>query len=123
MVPVVATIVTVVFLGVLLVAEQRENRRLRYLAKPIASAGFIAVCLGGGGLGDATNYVPLILAGLILGAIGDVALMFRSDRAFMPACCITSSGRPPQATSLRLAIRVTAVCPMRHKKQKRWRGC
>jgi uncharacterized membrane protein YhhN len=68
---------------VLLVAERGENRRLRYLAKPIASAGFIAVCLFGGGLGDPTHYVPWVLAGLILGAGGDVALMFPSDRAFM----------------------------------------
>lgn len=80
---VAGSVVTGLFLVGLLVAERRGDRRLRYLTKPIASAGFIAVCAFGGGLGDSTGYVPWVLAGLILGAGGDVALMFRGDRPFM----------------------------------------
>lgn len=83
LIAIAASIVTGVFLGGLLLAERRGDRRLRYLTKPIASAGFIAVCAFGGALGEPTGYVPWVLAGLILGAGGDVALMFSGDRAFI----------------------------------------
>ena len=75
------TIACVLFLAGLLVAEATNKRRLRYLTKPLASLSFIAVCALGGDLGD--RYTQLILLGLVLGAVGDVALMFEGDKAFL----------------------------------------
>lgn len=56
-----------------LVAAERNHHRARFVVKPIASLAFIAVGL---------HAPPLVLAGLILGAIGDVALLF--ERGFLP---------------------------------------
>lgn len=44
------------------------------VAKPIASAGFLCVGLAAGALD--TGYGRIVLVGLVLGAIGDVLLMF-----------------------------------------------
>ena len=82
-----ATVVCVVALGLVLDAERQGSRRRRYLWKPLASAGFVLVpvCTGvlwsdaGPGL-DAARWIAV---GLVLGAAGDVALMFESDRGFL----------------------------------------
>jgi uncharacterized membrane protein YhhN len=62
----IATIVCAVACAVLVLAESRGSK-LRFVAKPIASAAFIVVGLG------APRWV---LAGLVLGAVGDLALLF-----------------------------------------------
>jgi uncharacterized membrane protein YhhN len=67
-----ATIVCAVACLALVIAE-RSHHRARFVAKPIASLAFIAVGL---------HAPPLILAGLVLGAIGDVCLLF--ERGFLP---------------------------------------
>ena len=73
-----ATILCALAVVVLVYAEHADNNRLRFVAKPIASAAFIAVGLvaacGGG------SYATWICIGLVLGAIGDVALLF--ERGF-----------------------------------------
>jgi len=61
-------------------AEWRKDSRLRMVAKTIASLAFIAVAVIG--MRD-TTYARWILAGLILGAVGDVALLGKSDKAFL----------------------------------------
>ena len=58
-------------------------RPRRRIAKTIASIGFVAIPLVGGALAggvDAGNPAPWIVIGLLLGAIGDVLLLF--PRAF-----------------------------------------
>lgn len=71
---------TVVSLGALLLAEQRGNRAGVWIAKPLASTGFLGVALAGGALG--TVYGRWMLAGLVLSWLGDVLLIPRADRAF-----------------------------------------
>lgn len=79
--PAVFTGACLIALGALLAAERGGSRRGRYLAKPLASAAFIAVALACGATG--VGYERWILIGLVLGAGGDVALMLRGDRAFL----------------------------------------
>lgn len=78
------TIACAVALALTLRAERRDDTRGRYLFKPLASAAFIAVALAGGALSHAlSGYAGWIVAGLVLGAGGDVALMFRGKRSFL----------------------------------------
>lgn len=79
--PLVSTVACVLLLAGLLAAERVGSRRGRYVTKPLASLGFILVCVLGADLGD--RYSQLILLGLVLGAAGDVALMFDHERAFL----------------------------------------
>jgi uncharacterized membrane protein YhhN len=67
-------------LGALLLAERRGNRVGVWIAKPLASTGFLGVALAGGALG--TVYGRWILAGLILSWLGDVLLIPRANRLF-----------------------------------------
>lgn len=60
-------------------AEKAKRRALMLVAKPAASAGFLAVALGGGALDR--SFGRWILAGLILSFLGDVFLMF-SERVW-----------------------------------------
>jgi uncharacterized membrane protein YhhN len=76
----VATIVCAVACGLLVFAEWRRDTKLRILTKPIASLAFIAV--GVLGMGD-SDYARWVVAGLVLGAVGDVALLGSSNRAFL----------------------------------------
>jgi uncharacterized membrane protein YhhN len=66
------------------VAEVKASKSLRYLAKPLASACFVALALV---LADwqsaGSSYASWIVAGLVLGAGGDVALMFPGQRSFL----------------------------------------
>jgi uncharacterized membrane protein YhhN len=68
----IATIVCAVACIALVIAE-RTHHPARYVAKPIASAAFIVAGL---------HAPPWILIGLVLGAIGDLALLF--ERGFLP---------------------------------------
>ncbi|NIQ28946.1 MAG: lysoplasmalogenase [Acidobacteria bacterium] len=57
------------------------NRRAFVTLKPAASVGFIAVALSAGALDS--SYGRWILAGLVLGAVGDVALLSTQDTPFL----------------------------------------
>ncbi len=63
-----------------LVAEKQESRILRYIFKPVTSVLFVLMAFTGALSGA---YSAWIIAGLILSFVGDVALMFSSERAFM----------------------------------------
>jgi len=89
--PLLATALTVVALGVLLAAERargsrlaapRRAHRVRYLAKPVASLGFVLVPLTGDALTRPGIAPVAIVAGLVLGAVGDVLLLGRRRAAF-----------------------------------------
>ena len=68
--------------GTLLVAEYRDQRTLKWLAKPAASLAFIAVALSEGALG-AGGFGVLILIGRVFCAAGDVLLIHRHERWFL----------------------------------------
>lgn len=57
----------------LLAAERRRSQRGKWIAKPIASAAFVATALASGALHG--TYGGLVLAGLVLCLIGDVLLI------------------------------------------------
>lgn len=67
---------------VLVSAEWRGDARLRLVAKPMASAAFIAAALAGGAA-SGPPFAVWIVVGLVLGAIGDVALLGAGSRAFL----------------------------------------
>ncbi|MEO1252387.1 MAG: lysoplasmalogenase [Pseudomonadota bacterium] len=70
------------FVGLLLYAERKERIRLKWLAKPAASAAFIAV--GVAGLdGAVTLFDGLLIAGLVLCALGDGLLIPRREAFFL----------------------------------------
>jgi uncharacterized membrane protein YhhN len=73
-------VLTLVALAVLLYADARESRPLRWVAKPLASAGFVGVALAGGAL--ATPYGRVVLVGLALCWLGDVLLIPLDRRIF-----------------------------------------
>lgn len=66
----------------LLAAEYAGQRTLKWIAKPAASAAFIALALSEGAL-QGGPFGTLMLAGLILCAAGDVLLIPRSGRWFL----------------------------------------
>jgi uncharacterized membrane protein YhhN len=77
---VAATLVCAAATLVLVYAEYRHDTRMRRISKPIASGAFIAL----GVLASAwTPCSSWIVAGLVLGAIGDVALLGTSERSFL----------------------------------------
>jgi len=66
----------------LLIAELREDVRAQYVFKPLAAFGFILIALQVGAL--ETPYGQLILAGLMVCAVGDVLLLSRkSEKLFI----------------------------------------
>ena len=79
---VAATLVGALACAVLVAAEYRHARTARRIAKPIASLAFIAVAVLAAG-GTWTDYQRWIVIGLVLGAVGDVALLGTSPRAFL----------------------------------------
>jgi uncharacterized membrane protein YhhN len=73
------TVICAIACGALVAAERAGNEVARRAAKLVASLAFVAV----GALARTGNaYGDWMLAGLVLGAIGDVALLGRSRRAF-----------------------------------------
>lgn len=66
--------------AVLVAAEYARLRTLRAVSKTVASAAFVALgaTLYGGG-----TYGQLVIAGLVLGAGGDIALLGKSNKAFL----------------------------------------
>jgi len=74
-------VLTVGALALLLAAEHRENVRLKWVAKPLASAGFLGVAVAAGAC-DAT-YGRLVLVALVFCWFGDVLLIPKgADAAF-----------------------------------------
>jgi uncharacterized membrane protein YhhN len=74
-------LMSAVGLAVLLVGEWKDQRILCFLGKPFASIGFIVAAVGFGAL--ESRYGKTVLAGLVLGAIGDVCLLGRARRYFI----------------------------------------
>ena len=79
---IVSTVVCVLALLGLLVAEGAAREDLRARTKPVASIAFVIIAIAFA-RGDATGIWWCIAAGLVLGAIGDVLLMYASERAFL----------------------------------------
>lgn len=65
-----------------------HDRPAAFVAKPLASAGFVLIALSEGATDS--GYGRIILAGLVLGALGDVALMF--DRWFLAGLALFAAG-------------------------------
>jgi uncharacterized membrane protein YhhN len=74
---------TAVAVVALLVAESRNSRLGLWIAKPLASSGFIATAIAAGALDD--GYGRLVLAGLALSWLGDVLLIPREAPAVFRA--------------------------------------
>jgi uncharacterized membrane protein YhhN len=72
---------TLLALGPLLYAEQRDRRDLSWFFKPVASTGFVVAALGAGAL-DST-FGTTMLVGLALSWLGDVLLIPASSRTFV----------------------------------------
>lgn len=64
----------------LLWAEWQHRQRLRALFKTLCSLGFLLFAFG---LGLEGLFARLVFAGLLLSAVGDVLLLFGSNRAFL----------------------------------------
>jgi uncharacterized membrane protein YhhN len=78
--PIIATVACAIACGVLVAAEAKRSR-VRFVAKPIASLAFVAVPLVGNAIAGGDDAVRWIAIGLVLGAIGDVLLLW--ERAFL----------------------------------------
>ena len=76
----VFALVTAGAVGWLLVAERRGSRH-RFVAKPLASSGFVALAVSAGALDSA--FGTWVLAALVLSAVGDVLLLGSSDGTFL----------------------------------------
>lgn len=62
----------------LLFAERAASLRLIWIFKPVAALGFVLACATSGALGHAAGRV--LLAGMVLGLIGDVFLIMKHDK-------------------------------------------
>jgi len=71
---------TVLLAVLLLVAEARGSRAGIWVAKPLASAGFVATAIADGA--SETPYGRLVLIALVFGWLGDVLLIPRSRAVF-----------------------------------------
>jgi uncharacterized membrane protein YhhN len=77
---VVATIVCALACLVLVGAEWKRASRVRIASKTLASLAFILVGVAAGASG---SYAMWIVIGLVLGAVGDVALLGKGERWFL----------------------------------------
>ena len=80
--PLIFVVFCLAAVAVLLAAEYADNRTLKWIAKPAASAAFVALAITAGAL-QAGPFGALMLAGLILCAAGDVFLIPRGSRWFL----------------------------------------
>lgn len=69
----------------LVMAEVKQSRRGRFIFKPLASVGFLALALALGALDSGFTYGHLVFAGLVLSFFGDVFLMPDGKPAFFLA--------------------------------------
>ncbi len=65
----------------LLFGEWKDQPGVRAVSKPLASLGFIVAAIGFGALDS--RYGNIVLAGLVLGAIGDVCLLGQAKKYFI----------------------------------------
>ena len=96
-----ATIVCAVACAVLVWAEWRAHGMVRVLAKTIASLAFVAVGV------LASTAQPWFLAGLVLGLLGDVALLGAGKRAFLAGLVAFLLGH------LAYVVAIAAIVPPR----------
>ncbi len=83
MIPLIPIPFLVVTVSLLVRARFRDDRKQEYLFKPLSTLGVIAVALLSFLVpGSQTAFTLGIALGLVLSLGGDVALMFRSNRAF-----------------------------------------
>lgn len=82
--------VTIVALAAVLWAETQERAALGWIAKPIASAGFIGVALASGALGSGVGRIGLVA--LLLCWCGDVLLLGTSRRPFLAGLLAFAAG-------------------------------
>jgi uncharacterized membrane protein YhhN len=76
------TLMCAISVAALMLGEYLDNNRLRYVSKPLASLAFIAV--GAYALSDngsIEEFELAVFAGLVLGALGDMALL--SEQGFL----------------------------------------
>ncbi len=78
---VVGLVVCLVGLLAFMYGEWRDVRRIVWVAKPLASAGFITLAVGGGALD--TPFGLAVLVALVLSFVGDVLLIPADPRAFL----------------------------------------
>jgi len=110
-------LMTTVGLAVLLYGEWKDRPGLRAAGKPFASLGFIVAAIGFGAL--ESRYGNIVLAGLILGAIGDVCLLGSAKLYFIAglvsfllghvAYVIAFAGLPISPTAALVAAAVMAA--------------
>jgi uncharacterized membrane protein YhhN len=74
-------LLSVAALAVLLLAESRGAQSLRWVAKPLASTGFLGVAVTAGALD--TAYGRVLLVALVFCWLGDVLLIPKDRRAFL----------------------------------------
>lgn len=67
--------------ALLLLAETRSQKSLKWFAKPAASLCFVALAAANGALD--TDYGRWLLVGLVLCLLGDVLLIARAQKAFL----------------------------------------
>jgi uncharacterized membrane protein YhhN len=79
------TLVCLMGCGALIVAEYRGHKRLRIAAKLVASLAFVMLGLEALeiGISPYSEFAATILVGLVLGAIGDAALLGRGTQWFL----------------------------------------
>lgn len=73
--PIAAVVFMAVFVAGLVASELKGLRAGRYLCKPLASLGFLALGVASGALEPGHGYGHLVFAGLVLSFLGDVFLM------------------------------------------------
>lgn len=83
-------VATLAALAAVLRGEARNDARAVRVAKPVASAGFLALAVAAGALD--TPYGQRILGALVLCWVGDVALLSRGRRAFLIGLCAFALG-------------------------------
>jgi uncharacterized membrane protein YhhN len=74
------SLLVVVALAALLAAEKRNFHAGKWIAKPIASAGFVGAALAAGAA--STRFGQAVLVALLLSFVGDVLLIATSKRVF-----------------------------------------
>ncbi|GJL91004.1 lysoplasmalogenase [Hyphococcus sp.] len=85
-----AILICCFFVALLLWAEYRGQRRLKWIAKPAASAAFVLTALSAGAF--ESTYGLWVLAALILCMAGDILLMPKGERSFLAGMAAFAAG-------------------------------
>ena len=96
-------IICVIGLAMLLVGEATRRPALRFTGKPIASAGFLAVAACAHPSGA---FATCVVVGLVLGAIGDIALLW--DRGFVLGLAVFLLGHLAYVVAVAQVVPVSA---------------